>query len=151
MIITVNKKRTSLTIDDKEIACSCVVRNELNGWRKSSQIVYTMPSGIAYMPRTFPHGIWNVSQPVRRTDEFKAPYYIPTDAWQFVDEWIVEDNAYVKPSGRKIKDYAYGLHYSTSGTTLGCIKILEVDELVRLVEIICEALEKKEEVKLIAL
>ena len=58
---------------------------------------------------------------------------------------------YIKPTGRRIKDYEYGMHYSTSGSTLGCIKILELDDFMWLVETICDAIEKKEEVKLIAL
>ena len=151
MIITASKGRSSLTVGEREIATSCVVRNELNGWRKPDQVVYTMPSNIPYMPRKFPSGIWTIGQPVKRSDEYKAPYYIPTDAWQFVDEWEIAYDLYIKPTGRRIKDYEYGMHYSTSGSTLGCIKILELDDLMWLVETICEALEKKEEVKLIAL
>ena len=45
-------------------------------------------------------------------------------------------------------DHGYGLHYSTSRTTLGCIKIHDIMDLYSLVETIRSVLDKKEVVNI---
>ena len=140
-----------LTIDgDKKIECWCEVRNELNGKRKNAQVVYSMPDKKPYMPRVFPVGKWQIQWPIPKTDPYMAPYFLPTNAYQYCDVWITDARGYyVKPSGEQVKDIGYGLHFSTSTTTLGCIRIAKQDDLLYLVDKVNEALSKKEPCRLI--
>lgn len=136
-----NSDKTQLIAGDRTIAISCIVRNEINSWRKPNEIVYTTPNKIPYYPRTFPVGVWNVGQPRPETDPYMYPYFIPTDAHQLVDTWIVENGVYTKKTGLQDDDSAYGLHHSTSTSTLGCTKILDVNDLLYLVQLIQTATE----------
>lgn len=131
----------------RDIPISCDVRTLANERRGRAEVVRTMPGNVPYEPATFPRGTWHVLRPRERDDPYKAPYYIPTDARQMVAEWSVVNGPdgkvrYDKPTGRQVEDREYGLHYSSSGTTLGCIKILRVGDLLRLVEAINMALDK---------
>jgi hypothetical protein len=131
------------------IPCSCVVRDlEENKWRKKNQVVKTIPGGYPYNPKIFPVGIWIIGRPrpIERTEaefDYKEPYYIPTDARQKVDVWAL-DNAgnYDHKTKKQVTDKAYGLHFSKSGTTLGCIKIESRTDLLFLVNIIQAEISK---------
>lgn len=120
-----------------QIQADCDVRNELNGRRPlhdPSQVVYGIthnPYKTPVMPREFPQGRWQVFPPVARTDEYLAPFYIPTSAEQWLEVWeLDEDGGYDHPTGEMVLDFGYGAHCSTSPTTVGCIKIYrEVDLL----------------------
>ena len=124
------------------------VRNELNGQRKPDEVVMTEPEEHPYYPRRFPVGTWNVFRPLARSTPYLSPFFIPTDAWQMVDLWSVKDGKYCKPTGAQYKDSGYGLHFSTSGTTLGCIRIGALHDLEWLVSEINKVLDKKEAVVL---
>lgn len=130
-----------ITAYGKQILCMCQVRNELNGRRKADEIIYTMGDvRVPYMPRTFPIGNWRLYHPLPKEDQYMAPYFIPTDAWQNVEEWKVENGKYVGPTGRIVKDAGYGLHFSTSKTTFGCIRIMTRSDLIWLAKNIADDL-----------
>jgi hypothetical protein len=122
------------------------VRNELNKQRGVSEIVMTEPEEHPYYPRAFPNGVWNLSKPIPRDTAYLSPYFIPTDAWQMVDTWHIMDGKYTAKTGKQYRDSGYGLHYSTSGTTLGCIRIGDRADLLWLVAEIEKALKAKEKV-----
>jgi len=121
------------------------VRNEANKLRPragSPDLCYSIlrdgSMGPPTMPRTFPLGVWRVTGiiPHQRINEhglpaepYLYPFFIATDAWQWVDEWGLDTQGYyVEPTGRRVADSAYGLHYSSSHTTTGCARIgLEED------------------------
>jgi hypothetical protein len=133
----------------RTIGVSCDARNELNGRRGLNEVVFSTQSdgspGPAYQPRVFPVGLWSVGRPTKETDPYLAPWFIPTDAWQVVDEWSTVERdglVYVAPV-RRIADYAYGLHCSTSLTTLGCLRIDLEYECRRLVDSINRALGER--------
>ncbi len=143
-----------LEAGDKVFLCECRVRNEINGDRPLHdpiQVVYSLPApGKPYMPRPFPKGTWSVGRPLARDDEYKAPFFIPTNAWQAVPIWALDVNGgYDHATDSKVNDYGYGLHSSTSRTTLGCGRVGAVGkraEILELVQIVNEALDKKEAV-----
>ena len=130
-----------LTAFDKEISCRCDVRNGLNYRRKADQVVYTIPDKEPYQPRIFPKGTWVVGTPLERTDSYLAPFYIPTNAWQPVNVWEVKNGLYVKKTDKTVADKAYGLHHSTSNTTLGCIKIMNLQDLLWLANMVAETIK----------
>lgn len=132
----------------KEIPCSCDVRNFENKRRKIDQVVYSIPKGKPYQPDVFPVGRWDVYRPEPRDDEYKAPYFIPTNAFQLVQVWDTRNGRYVMETTETTIDRGYGLHYSLSPTTLGCIKIENKDDLLFLVDEIKKALDAKEDVTL---
>ncbi|HOX32041.1 MAG TPA: hypothetical protein PLB91_06900 [Spirochaetales bacterium] len=152
MKILVNLDRGVLTTEGLEAPVSCDVRNELNGRRGVNEVVFTLPGGRPYYPRRFPRGTWQVLDIRARSDPYRAPFFIATDANQLVDEWsTVEIDGvpqYDKPTGRKVVDKEYGLHYSTSPTTTGCIKIINRADLLTLVELIRAAWKRSEVVNL---
>jgi len=135
---------------------SCVVRNELNGWRPlpykdpADEIVRAITeenilTDIPVMPRPFPVGKWEITSVEDRHDKYRKPFLILTDAFQELDEWeLTPEGGYDKPSGLKVKDYQYGIHFSESSTTQGCIKVHEIGDLVRLVQSCCREFDQGE-------
>ena len=128
---------------DRVIPATCIVRNELNGWRQADQIVRThgstVPHGIPYQPRPFPPGQWNITNvsDMDADTEF-WPRWIGTEAYQTLDAWILDDRGrYLCPYDFTIVGRGYGLHHARyrkddvmvpSNTTLGCINILKPDD-----------------------
>lgn len=131
------------------IPCSCLVRNLTNKWRGRDEVARTMPGEEPYNPQIFPVGKWDISMPLRKTDSYKEPFFIPTNAERSVNVWALDNNGeYAHRTGRTVIDKAYGLHFSTSNTTLGCIKIENRNDLLFLVNIIQAELQRGEACKL---
>jgi len=153
-VVTINKERTILTGYGKDIPILNIVRNEVNGWRKlTEKCVYTEnfdgSKGVPYMPRLFPTGNWNIVGFNPETEPYLYPFFIITNAWQEVDEWLIKpDGSYDKPSGVKVKDYGYGIHFSVSTTTLGCIRIVNQTDLLWFKNQIETSLNSKETINL---
>jgi hypothetical protein len=149
-----NKREQFLTIGYKQLGCWSIVRNEINHLRPKSglkDIATTEKEnsrpGVPYMPRTFPAGRWLITgikaHPDKAHDDYLYPYFISTNAWQEVDEWsLTPGGFYNKPTGHKVKDYGYGLHFSSSVTTWGCIRITLEKDLRDLVDILRPALDR---------
>lgn len=146
--------RGSATIEvDKEdgsvnllLPISNDVRNQSNG-RRSLQnpedVVMTTPDdgspSVPYMPSGFPAGSWKILSALPRTDAYEAPYFLSTNAWQMTPEWSIDPAGdYGQPTGQMVRDSAFGLHFSTSSTTLGCLRFLIQDDLVNVVTL-CQA------------
>jgi len=127
----------------KQIEVSNNVRNELNKLRKPDQVVKTTPDGLPYYPRQFPVGLWVVDRPVPKdpSDDYLYPFFIPTLAKQMVDVWSTLNGKYAEKTGKQVMDYGYGIHYSESNTTLGCLKVINKSDLVWLVGRINEELD----------
>jgi len=131
----------------KLIEVSNVVRNELNGWRKlgvKADVVFTEPDDGSrpepYMPREFPDGSWKITNIIPHTDpkdKYLNPYFVATNAHLLVEVWGLDANGgYDKPTGRFVRDAGYGLHWPDpkfSLTTLGCIRIVNKQDLLWLV------------------
>lgn len=123
--------------DQISIPVSCTVRNLDNGWRKPHEVVRTIPGNKPYNPQIFPVGKWKVYRPLRKTDKYMAPFFIPTNAYRFVDVWKLDDHGhYLEPAGYQEKDEGYGSHYSESNTTLGCLKYMRKADLLLLANLI---------------
>ena len=164
MRLKYNLKEELLTVHQyghlTEIEATCDARNELNGDRPlhdpddRGKVILAMNTdphtSPPVMPRQFPNGTWNVGKPVQRSNPYNkylAPFYIPTDAEQLLDIWkLDEDGGYDHPIGRKIIDMYYGLHFSTSSTTVGCIRIHKENDLLWLVEHINGSFVSKDEI-----
>jgi hypothetical protein len=134
--------------------CTCIIRNELNRRRQITEApVYTEnkdgSKGVPYMPRMFPFGVWNIVAVLPKTDPYEAPLFISTDAFQRVDEWTEGQGHYGEKTGTQVEDYGYGLHNSTSLTTLGCGRITKNSDLMALVGVIKEAQARNEPVTLV--
>ena len=135
---------------------SCDVRNELNGRRPnpnkkpSLEVVHAITksneeTNLAVMPRQFPNGIWKITKIEPRTDGYRAPFIIFTDAWQVLNLWRTgPDGGYLEKTNTLVNDYIYGLHFSMSNTTQGCIKIHDIMALRQLVKELNIELEQNE-------
>lgn len=135
--IKVDLAKGTLSAFESVIDVSCVVRNEVNGWRKKDQVVYSLPDKKPIQPRQFPKGLWAVGKPDVRTDPYLAPFFIPTSAWQYMPIWELDNKkCYLRETKNKCKDVGYGLHYSESTSTQGCIKIIKKYDLLWLVNMI---------------
>jgi hypothetical protein len=88
--------------------------------------------------------------PRAKDTPYLAPYFIPTSAHQTIEEWSIKESMYYEPTGRKLEDYGYGLHYSTSATTLGCVRFGNKADLLLVVNKIVEAFENKEQIIIVA-
>lgn len=144
--IIVKLEKGKLIAFDKVIEVSCMVRNETNNRRKD-EVVKSIPTGLPIQPRKFPVGTWNVHRPLPRTSDYLKPYFIPTDAYQMLPVWELDSKGnYKAPTDVCVRDEGYGLHYSTSRTTQGCIRISKQEDLLFLVKKINEALDKKDSV-----
>jgi len=140
----------------RDVKADCVVRNELNGRRPlhdPTQVVYAMtadPYGrFPVMPRTFPEGSWSLYTPRMREDRYLAPYFIPTDAEQWLPVWELDDDGgYDHVTDEYVLDLGYGIHFSSSNTTVGCIRVFRKDELLWLVDTVNKLLDKHEPITL---
>jgi hypothetical protein len=134
-----------MTAFDLEVEVSCAVRNELNGLRRADEVVYTCAEdGVTdvepYYPRTFPCGSWLVGD-VEEVDPrydpklYKWPYFIEfPEACQRVEAWALKDGKYWRKTGFLAWDYGYGMHHSSSPTTLGCIRVHALPDIKFVVE-----------------
>jgi len=112
-------------------------------------VAVTIPDCRPYMPKGFPAGVWKVGMPVAKSNPYLAPYFIPTDAWQNVTEWALDaDGSYKAPTSRQVRDTGYGIHFSTSSTTLGCLKVINRSDLLTLAQLVAGKLSKGESVTL---
>jgi hypothetical protein len=67
---------------------------------------------------------------------------IRTDAWQRVNVWELDgDGDYLRETERMVKDFCYWLHYSESGTTLGCIRLASPEDAVAIGRFIAGAVK----------
>jgi hypothetical protein len=134
-VIKVNLQKKEMIAFGRTIPISCDVRNELNGRRYKNEVVLSIPHKKPVYPRTFPLGTWNVYRPAPRQSDYLRPFFIPTDAWQDLPIWKLDAKGqYLEPMKYTTKDEGYGLHFSTSSTTQGCIKITKLDDLLFLVD-----------------
>lgn len=142
--------------EKRRIAADSIVRNESNGERAlhdPSQVVYAMThdpyTRYPVMPRPFPVGYWQVYMPRRRSDRYLAPFFIPTDAERELSVWALDARGgYDHETETKVLDLGYGLHYSASRTTFGCIRVAERKDLLWLVDRISAILGSGESVVL---
>lgn len=127
-----------LWVGETVFQASCDVRNELNGRRKSHEVVRSIPDGLPVMPRPFPKGLWNIGMPEARKPEQRDlwPFFIPTDAYLDMPVWELKDGQYYRPTGMVVRDRAYGLHHSVYATTLGCIRLEYVDDVYKFCDMI---------------
>ena len=122
--------------DEKLIKASSIVRNELNRRRSLTNpkdVVYAITNDHynkhPYMPRSFPWGQWEVYPPVKGHG-WTAPWFIPTNATRKVTVWTVQrDGTYGYETPDTVIDTGYGIHYSESITTLGCIRIHTLNDI----------------------
>ena len=143
----------SMDILGRTVECSCDVRTLANGRRGLREVVYSTTRsrkpGVAYDPMVFPVGLWLLTS-VEVTDPpnpYLGPKFIRTDAYQKVEEWAVTQDGsdvveYEAPTGRYVFDYGYLLHFSTSPTTLGCLKIHSLNDMLWLCDCVEMALRE---------
>lgn len=126
----------------RSVRATSIVRNELNAWRQSWEIIRTFgstePNGLPYQPRSYPKGLWEVTRVVMMgADTPYWPVYIDTDATQDVYVWEIKDGGYHKRTGQVVTGRGYGMHHARykskgewvpSTTTLGCVNILDPDD-----------------------
>jgi hypothetical protein len=148
------RSHSFLVADGRNIPCWSKVRNELNGYRPDPDkmkrddadlFCITEPNGRPgggppSMPRPFPVGEWKITgvnphpNPLENHG-YLYPFYICTNAHQLLDVWELDDGGfYFRKTGEKKNDSAYGLHFSTSDWTQGCIRIAAEADLRWLVE-----------------
>ena len=136
-------------------SATCRVRNELNGQRKSNQVIYTVnKKPKPYYPRQFPSGIhiiteieW-VKKGTKRYAQF-GPVIIKTDAIREIFTWDLDrEGKYWKPTGKTQIDTGYYIHHTHKySTTHGCIRGGNTEsEMVHIARIIEPVLENDDNV-----
>lgn len=137
---------------------TCIVRNELNGKRLKSQVLYTTPlqgNPKPFYPRQFPSGIYLILKIEWLKDpaEIKrfGPVKIRTTATREVFTWDLDTNGnYWKPTGKVQTDAGYHIHHTHKyKTTHGCIRGGDTEgQMVNIAQIIEPVLENNENVYL---
>ena len=152
MKVTFTWKELIVTSEDgkifKRFRAHCSVRNEINGKRKSHEIVKTFPfespERLPYMPRQFPSGIHKITG-IEHTDEkYFAPVKIRTDAVRDVFEWEVKNGLYMDSTTRIINDTGYLIHFYEGFYSHGCILTDTKNSILELVRILGPVLREKE-------
>ena len=147
MKITVDLAAGRLVLSGAVYTASCRVRSLRDGTRGADEVVRTIPGGFPYDPRPFPKGIWNITAVEWQRDRgfdrnVYGPAKIRTDARQRVNVWELDgDGDYAKETEERVEDAGYLLHYSRSGTTLGCIRLASPADAVAIANIIAAALK----------
>ena len=129
---------------------TCKVRNELNGQRKTNQVIYTVnKKPKPYYPRQFPSGIHKITsiewvkKDTKRYNQF-GPVIIKTDATRDIFTWDLDlEGKYWKPTGKIQTDTGYYIHHTHKySTTHGCIRggntRSEMEHIARLIEPVLE-------------
>ncbi len=143
-----------LTLDGAQFSISNKVRSLREGTRASYEVIRSIPDNMPYDPRPFPKGLWNITGVEwQREKGFDmntyGPVKIRTDAWQMVNVWRLDTNGdYHDETKWRTKDMGYLLHYSASGTTLGCIRLASPQDAETIARIIHRLLEQNETVQL---
>ena len=128
---------------------SCNIRSLRNGTREEYEVVRTIPDNMPYDPRPFPKGLCHITGLDWQKDfgfnpRTYGPVKIRTDAWQWVNVWELDaDGDYLWETDRRVKDTCYWLHYSVSGTTLGCIRLASPEDAVTIANAIDAALGRE--------
>jgi len=157
MEILFEKGNRFITANGRKIVAWSKVRNELNGLRPRANepdLFRTTPDSIPSMPRSFPVGDWKITKiiphPNKIGDGYLYPFFIATDAFQMLDEWSLDNRGfYSRSTGKKIKDIAYGIHFSISDWTQGCIRVRDESDLRWLIDLIRPELETSLEIKFV--
>lgn len=143
MRIIADRPNGRLALNGACYAISNRVRTLKEGTRKSYEVARTIPHNLPYDPMPFPAGLWQVTGVEWQKDkgfDFKTygPVKIRTDASQWAKVWELDgDGDYLRERGDEVKDSGYLLHYSVSGTTLGCIRLAspgDAEAVARLIE-----------------
>ena len=150
MVITFNGDSLVVTYEGETILnmiADCVVRNEVNKWRKFHEVVKTYPRRLPYMPRRIPSGVHKIIS-VEWTDNPEyAPVKIRTDVERKVFVWEIDRlGNYSRQTEQTTIDIGYLIHYTKSKTTHGCIRANSEREVAKLATIIECRLRAKEDV-----
>jgi len=157
MKVTVDLSASKLFINGAEYSISNKIRTVRGGTRKTSEVVRTAPGFFPYDPQPFPKGTWEIIgiewQEVNGRKMFDyntyGPVKIKTNAWQYVHIWELDaEGDYLRETDTAVRDECYWLHYSLSGTTLGCIRFASHDDAVQVARVIEKLLAAGERVEL---
>ncbi len=154
MRVVVDRVKGILQLNGFSYPISNKVRSLKDGTRKSSEVIYSIPDNKPYDPMPFPAGVWRVTGVEWQGGfGFDPRTYgqvkIRTDAWQMVKVWTLDkDGDYARETMEEVRDGGYLLHYSSYGTTLGCIKIEKSSDAVVIGKEIQSVLETGEAVEL---
>jgi hypothetical protein len=154
MKLIADLSKGTLIVDGTVFSISNKIRTLKDGTRAIHEVVLSLPGKMPYDPQPFPKGLWNITgiewQKEKGFDSTTyGPVKIRTDAWRWVNIWqLDEDGDYFKETGQSVKDHGYLLHYSQSGTTLGCIRLASPKDAETIAGIIQRILDKDEEVTL---
>jgi hypothetical protein len=149
MRITADVNAGRLILPGAEYPVSNRVRTLRDGTRKAYEVVFTIPDSLPYDPRPFPKGLWRITgldwQKERGFDRRTyGPVKIRTNAWQAVNVWeLDEDGDYLRETERRTADGGYWLHYSDSGTTLGCIRLASPEDAEAAAALIARAMDRE--------
>jgi len=154
MKIIADLNKNLLSFDGKQFAISCNIRSLANRLRFTDEVVLSIPGKKPYDPKPFPKGFWRITavewqSEIGFSEETYGPVKIRTNACQPVKTWrIDEDGDYLHETDETILDSGYLLHYSTSKTTLGCIRLNSPEETVVIAKMVESVLFTGEEILL---
>ena len=154
MKITADLTKGELQVNGAFFPVSCNVRTLRDGTRKSYEVIRSIPDNLPYDPRPIPKGMWDITgiewQKKHGFDPHTyGPVKIRTNAWRTVNVWELDgDGDYLRETPRQVRDEGYLLHYSTSGTTLGCIRLASPGDAEIIANVIQQVLERGEPVQL---
>lgn len=152
MDITWKRSQDYLVVGARKVPCSCNVRTLADGTRRreACEVVKTLPHGKPYDPVRFPVGTWSVTDVRPRQDSYRYPFFIATTAYADVPVWSLDDKgAYKEVTSETDRDWDYGMHFSSSNYTRGCVRISTEADLRWLVDAIKQAKDDFEPVRLI--
>lgn len=137
MTLLWHRKDMFMTAGERKIECWSKVRNELNKLRPipGQHDICISSDGQPVMPRPFPSGTWRITGFKEHPDPkwnsgYLYPVFIATDAFNILDVWELDDQGfYLRPAYKTTRDYANGLHFSTSAYSHGCLRIAKEDDV----------------------
>ena len=118
-MIVINRDKTLLTFGERSIEIWCHIRDHTTKPDAHPENINGALYPMFYQPMPFPSNLWLLLAVEPNNDEYTAPFFLKTNAHQTVTCF----------DGSVVEDYGYGIHFSTSDTTLGCIRVAKESDL----------------------
>jgi len=122
---------STLAAFGKVLKTSCIIADR---YAHGMSVVYSEnedgSQGMPYQPQRFPLGTWQIIAAEASQAPLLAPFFIRTNAHQFVPVWELDAlGKYKCATGETVDDWGYGIHFDALyEATDGCLHLYSAED-----------------------